>query len=47
MNANDIIKKYLDIDKSKELLEELRKNKIYFANEENLDIRYSKLKDDK
>lgn len=46
MNANDIIKKYLDSDKSKELLEELKKNKIYFANEENLDIRYSKLKDD-
>ena len=46
MNANDIIKKYLDSDKSKELLEELKKNKIYFANVENLDIRYSKLKDD-
>lgn len=46
MNATEIFKKYLDEEKAKALLEDLKKNKVYFANEENLDIRYSKLKED-
>ena len=46
MNAKEIISKYIDDEKTKELFEELKKHNVYFANEENLDIRYSKLKED-
>ncbi len=45
MNAQEIIKKYLQGDKLESLIQELKENNIYFSNEENLDIRYSKLKE--
>lgn len=44
--AQEIIKKYVEGDKFESLIKELKENNIYFANEENLDIRYSKLKSD-
>lgn len=47
MNLQELIKKYLDDDKKvSEFLEEMKTNKIYVANEENLDVRYGKLKED-
>lgn len=45
MNSQEIIKKYLEGDKLESLIQELKENNIYFSNEENLDIRYSKLKE--
>ena len=44
--AQEIMKKYLECDKLENLLNELKENNIYFSSEENLDIRYSKLKND-
>ena len=44
--AQEIIKKYVESDKFENLINELKENNIYFAGEENLDIRYSKLKSD-
>ena len=46
MTIQEIFAKYLDEEKSNELLKELKQNNLHFANEENLDIRYGKLKDD-
>lgn len=46
MTVQEIFAKYLDETKSNELLKELKQNNLHFANEENLDIRYGKLKDD-
>lgn len=46
MNAEEIIKKYLEGEKLENLMKELKENNIHFANEENLDIRYGKLKND-
>lgn len=44
--AQEIIKKYLEGDKLENLMNELKENNIYFSSEENLDIRYNKLKND-
>lgn len=44
--AKEILKKYLESEKFDELIKELNQQKIYFSGEENLDIRYSKLKSD-
>ena len=44
--AQEIMKKYLEGNKLENLLNELKENNIYFSSEENLDIRYSKLKND-
>lgn len=44
--AQEIIKKYVEGDRFENLLNELKENNINFANEENLDIRYGKLKTD-
>lgn len=44
--AQEIMKKYLEGDKLENLLNELKENNIYFSSEENLDIRYTKLKND-
>lgn len=44
--AQEIIKKYVEGDRFESLLNELKENNIYFSNEENLDIRYGKLKTD-
>lgn len=44
--ANEIIKKYLEGEKAENLIKELKNNNLHFASEENLDIRYSKLKSD-
>lgn len=46
MDAKEIIKKYLDEENAGKLLAELNENKVYFAKEENIDIRYGKLKDE-
>lgn len=46
MNLQELLKNYLEEEKIKSLLEEMKTNKIFTANEENLDVRYSKLKDD-
>lgn len=46
MNLQDLIKKYLDEEKAKEFMDEMKSNKIYVASEENMDVRYSKLKGD-
>lgn len=46
MTAAEIIKKYLESDKAEELLKDLKENNMHFASEENLDIRYGKLKTD-
>ncbi len=44
--AQEILKKYVDGDNFDNLVKEMKENNIYFANEENLDIRYGKLKTD-
>ena len=44
--AKEILKKYLEGEKFDSLMKELGEQKIYFSGEENLDIRYSKLKSD-
>ena len=48
MEFNELLKKYLGDDEAKtnELLEEMKKNKMFLSNEENIDIRYGKLKGD-
>lgn len=46
MTAAEIIKKYLESEKAEELLKDLKENNLHFASEENLDIRYGKLKTD-
>lgn len=46
MDLQELLKKYLDEAKVNELLEEMKTNKIYTSKEENLDVRYGKLKDD-
>lgn len=44
--AQEILKKYLDGDKLDGLFKELKDGGVHFAGEENLDIRYGKLKND-
>lgn len=44
--AQEIIKKYVEGDNFENLIKELKENNIHFAGEENLDIRYGKLKTD-
>lgn len=44
--AQEIIKKYVSEDKIQSLIEELKENNVHFAGQENLDIRYGKLKTD-
>lgn len=46
MTVQELIKKYLDNEKAEELLKDLKENNLHFASEENLDIRYGKLKTD-
>jgi hypothetical protein len=46
MTAQEIINKYLESEKAEELLKDLKENNVHFASEENLDIRYGKLKTD-
>lgn len=48
MTLQELLKKYGIEDEAKinEFLEEMKTNKIYTSNEENLDVRYGKLKDD-
>ena len=47
MNLEELVKKYLEDDeKTAKFLEDMKSNKLYISNEENLDIRYSKLQDD-
>ena len=48
MNLQELLKKYGIEDEAKinEFLEEMKTNKIYTSNEENLDVRYGKLKED-
>ena len=48
MNLQELLKKHgiEDEAKIKEFLEDMKTNKIYISNEENIDIRHSKLKDD-
>lgn len=48
MSLQELLKKYGIEDEAKinEFLEEMKKNKIYTSNEENLDVRYGKLKED-
>lgn len=41
----ELLKKYLEEDKIKELLSDMKSNKIYLSNEENIDTRYFKLKE--
>lgn len=46
MKFNELVAKYFDDDaKVEEFLTEMKDNKIYLSNEENIDIRYSKLKE--
>lgn len=42
--AQEIIKKYVGSDNFENLMNELKENNIYFSSEDNLDIRYGKLK---
>lgn len=44
--AQEIIKKYVESDNFENLMNELKENNIYFSSEDNLDIRYGKLKTD-
>ena len=44
--VQEILKKYIEGDNFENLIKELKENNIHFAGEENLDIRYSKLKSD-
>ena len=44
--AQEIIKKYVGSDNFENLMNELKENNIYFSSEDNLDIRYGKLKTD-
>ena len=46
MGAKEILAKYIDGEKLDILIGELKENKLYFSGEENLDIRYGKLKSD-
>ncbi len=48
MNLQELLKKHGIEDEAKinEFLEDMKTNKIYISNEENIDIRHSKLKDD-
>lgn len=47
MNLQELLKKYgLEDEKITSLLEEMKTNNIYTASEENMDVRYKKLKDD-
>lgn len=47
MNISEILKaKGIEDEAIKEILEEMKANKVYTASEENLDIRYGKLKTD-
>lgn len=46
MDLQELLKKHLDEAKVNEILEEMKTNKIYTSNEENLDVRYGKLKDE-
>lgn len=47
MTFQEILKKYLsDETKESEFLKEMKDNKIFTTNEENLDIRFKKLQDD-
>lgn len=48
MTLQELLKKYGIEDEAKinEFLEEMKTNKIYTSNEENLDVRYGKLKED-
>lgn len=46
MTVQEIISKYLESEKAEELLKDLKENNMHFASEENLDIRYGKLKTD-
>lgn len=48
MDLQELLKKYglEDEAKIKELLEEMKTNKMFLVNEENLDVRYGKLKDE-
>lgn len=47
MNLQELLKNYLEgDDKITALLDDMKKNKIFTASEENLDTRYSKLKED-
>ena len=48
MSLQELLKKYGIEDEAKinEFLEEMKTNKIYTSNEENLDVRYGKLKED-
>ena len=44
--SQEIIKKYVESDNFENLMNELKENNIYFSSEDNLDIRYGKLKTD-
>lgn len=48
MNLQELLKKHFGDDENKlnEFLEDMKTNKIYTSNEENIDTRYSKLKGD-
>ena len=47
MSLEELVKKYLEDDeKTAKFLEDMKSNKLYISNEENLDIRYSKLQED-
>lgn len=46
MDFNELLKKFVEEDKINQLLEEMKGNKFFLASEENLDTRYSKLKED-
>lgn len=47
MSLEELVKKYLEDDeKTTKFLEDMKSNKMYISNEENLDIRYGKLQDD-
>jgi hypothetical protein len=45
MNLQELLKTYLEEEKIKSLLEDMKNNKIFTASEENLDIRYKDLQD--
>lgn len=46
MDLQELLKNYLEEDNVTKLLEEMKNNKIFTAKEENLDVRYGKLKED-
>lgn len=46
MDFQELLKKFVQEDKINQLLEEMKGNKFFLASEENLDTRYSKLKED-